>query len=171
METKQTIRRQVKDLLKSGGGTDSSRPLCCLEQHPLFLAAQTVLLYWSMPEEVDTHALIRKWSERKRIVLPRVCGEELELRLYDPERMVPGYRGILEPAEDALPVPDAEIDLAIVPGLAFDRAGHRLGRGKGYYDRLLPRLHCPKLGLAFPCQVLDEVPIEAHDVALDGIIY
>lgn len=170
MQDKQDIRRRVKDLLHREG-TSSSGPLCRLEQDPLFLSAGTVLLYWSMPEEVDTHALIRRWAARKRIVLPRVCGQTLELRQYDPERMVPGYRGILEPSADALVVPDAEIELAVVPGLAFDLAGHRLGRGKGYYDRLLPRLRCPRLGLAFPCQILDEVPIEPHDVALDRIIY
>lgn len=170
MQSKQEIRRQVKDLLRREG-TSSSGPLCRLEQDPLFLSAGTVLLYWSMPEEVDTHGLIRRWAGRKRIVLPKVCGQDLELRLYDPERMIPGYRGILEPAGDAPLVPDGEIELAVVPGLAFDRAGHRLGRGKGYYDRLLPRLDCPKLGLAFPCQILDEVPIEPHDIALDRIIY
>lgn len=169
MKTKQEIRRQVKDLLREG--TSSSGPLCRLEQEPLFRSAGTVLLYWSMPEEVDTHTLIQKWSSSKRIVLPKVCGESLELRLYDPDRMVPGYRGILEPSEEAPIVPDEEIELAVVPGLAFDPAGHRLGRGKGYYDRLLPRLHCPKLGLAFSCQILDEIPIEPHDVALDKIIY
>ena len=160
MDTKQTIRKQVKDLLKSGGGTNSSGPLCRLEQDPRYLSAGTVLLYWSMPEEVDTHELIRKWSASKRMVLPRVCGESLELRQYDPERMVPGYRGILEPSGEAVLVPDDQIELAIVPGLAFDLEGHRLGRGKGYYDRLLPRLrllhrrNLPVMTLSLPHTIM-----------------
>jgi 5-formyltetrahydrofolate cyclo-ligase len=63
-----------------------------------------------------------------------------------------------------------EIELALIPGMAFDRAGHRLGRGKGYYDRLLPRLKAQLLGICFPFQLLDEVPAESHDIPVGEII-
>ena len=146
--------------------------LCALEQHPRFVEARTVLLYHSLPDEVCTHAFIDRWCAEKEIVLPTVVGDELELHLYTgPECLLPGSYGILEPSGELFT--DYErITLAIIPGMAFDCIGHRLGRGKGYYDRLLPRLsHAYKLGLCFPFQLLDEeIPHETHDFLMDAVL-
>ena len=104
-----------------------------------------------MKDEVQTHAFIEKWSRSKRIILPVVTGDELELR--------------------GAPFTDYEtIDLAVIPGVAFDRYGHRLGRGKGYYDRLLPQIPASKVGICFPFQLIEEVPAEAFDFRMDTII-
>ena len=108
---------------------------------------------------------------QKQILLPVVIGNDLELRLYTgPQDLKKGAYGIEEPVGE--PFTDyASIDLAIIPGVAFDVHGNRLGRGKGYYDRLLPRLpHIYKIGICFPFQLLEEVPTEALDVRMDEVL-
>ena len=149
----------------------SAKILAALEAHPAFRAATTVLLYHSLKDEVDTHAFIRKWSNEKRILLPVVIGDELELRLYTgPEDMATGTYGIEEPVGETF-TDYADIDFIAVPGVAFDRKGNRLGRGKGYYDRLLPRIPAAyKAGICFPFQIVEEVPAEAFDICMDIII-
>ena len=100
-----------------------------------------------------------------------VVGDDLELRLYaGDDRLAPGAFHIEEPRGE--PFTDyAGIDLAVIPGVAFDRAGNRLGRGKGYYDRLLPRLaDTYKIGLCYPFQLADSLPAEAHDVRMDEVV-
>lgn len=142
-----------------------------LEAHPAFRQAQTVLLYHSLKDEVQTHAFIEKWSKRKRIILPVVAGDVLELRVYTgPDDLRRGSYGIEEPVGQAF-TDYAAIDLAVIPGVAFDREGHRLGRGKGYYDKLLPLLPSAlKVGLCFPFQLLEEVPAEPFDICMDLVI-
>lgn len=135
------------------------------------MAAHTVLLYHSLPDEVDTHDFIRRWAGQKRILLPVVKGEDLELRPYTGDNcLAEGAFHIDEPTGPAF-TDYVAIDLAIIPGVAFDRQGNRLGRGKGYYDRLLPRLeNTYKIGLCFPCQLVDRIPAEAHDVKMDEVL-
>lgn len=141
-----------------------------LEAYPPFQQAGTVLLYYSLPDEVCTHAFIRKWCDRKRLLLPVVVGDDLELRCYTgPADMAIGAYGIAEPVGPAFTELSA-IDVAVVPGVAFDAAGHRLGRGKGYYDRLLPHLRAVKVGICYPYQLLAEVPAEPFDVRMDAVV-
>ena len=108
---------------------------------------------------------------KKQLLLPVVVGEELELRLFqNMNELKIGSFGIAEPT-GPLFTDYTKIDFVAVPGMAFDRNGHRLGRGKGYYDRLLPRLtNAYKAGICFPYQVVDEVPVEPTDITMDGII-
>lgn len=138
--------------------------------HESWLQASLVLLYNSLPDEVDTHLLIQSALEAgKQVLLPVVVGDELELRLYS-SQMRQGAFGILEPEGDAFQ-DFAAIDLAIVPGMAFDASGHRLGRGRGYYDRLLQRLpHVTTLGICFPFQLVDAVPAALHDISVSEVI-
>ncbi len=135
--------------------------------------ANIVLLYHSLPDEVNTHQLIQSLSHSKTILLPTVVGDELELHLYDEQTLTPDStygimesKGVLFPRERY-----EEIDIAIIPGMAFTTDGKRLGRGKGYYDRLLPQLKCPLIGLAFPFQIVEDIPCEAHDHRLDNVIF
>lgn len=160
-----------KTLHKPSATRQSAEIVAALEAHPAFRAANTILLYHSLKDEVDTHAFIRKWSREKRILLPVVTGDDLELRLYTgPEDLTVGAYGIEEPT-GARFTDYAAIDLIVVPGVAFDRDGNRLGRGKGYYDRLLPRIPSAyKIGICFPFQVVDEVPAEPFDIRMDEII-
>ena len=136
--------------------------------------ASTLLLYYPLADEVDVRPLIREaFEEGKRVLLPVVKGEELELHLYEGESSLrKGTFGIMEP-QGPLFAPEHydEIDVAIIPGMAFDREGHRLGRGKGYYDRLLPKLESAKLvGVCWPFQLLDKVPSEPHDIPVEEVI-
>ena len=149
----------------------SAKILAALEAHPAFRAANTILLYHSLGDEVDTHTFIKKWSSEKRILLPVVVGDDLELRIYTgPDDMTTGSYGIEEPTGEVF-TDYAAIDLIAVPGVAFDRKGNRLGRGKGYYDRLLPRIPSAyKAGICFPFQLVEEVPADSYDVRMDIII-
>lgn len=156
---------------KSSASPQSAEILAALEAHPAFRAASTVLLYHSLKDEVDTHEFIRKWSRKKRILLPVVVGDDLELRIYTgPKDMAIGAYGIDEPTGELF-TDYAAIDFIAVPGVAFDRSGNRLGRGKGYYDRLLPRIPSAyKAGICFPFQLVEEVPAEAFDIRMDKVI-
>ena len=144
-----------------------------LEQHPWFVAARRILLFHSLPDEVDTHGLIERYQNSKTIYLPTVADDtELELHAVDPSQpMHRGAFGILEASGPLLP-PELyhTIDLAIVPGQAFDHEGNRLGRGRGYYDRLLPRLKCHTIGLCYPYQLIDNVPHDIHDARVDEVV-
>lgn len=136
--------------------------------------ADTLLLYHPLPDEVDVRPLIREaFGNGKKVLLPACRGDELELHLYEGDgSLAEGAFGIKEPTgqiflEEQYP----DIRLALVPGIAFDPAGHRLGRGKGYYDRLLPKLANARLqGICFPFQLLDEVPADAHDISVHEVM-
>lgn len=141
-----------------------------IEAHPSFLSAKTVLLYNSLADEVDTKPLISKYAAKKTILLPTVVGDHLELHVYHAESETKkGVFGI-EESEGPLFTDYAAINLAVIPGMAFDRNGNRLGRGKGYYDRLLPKLNGKKIGVCFSFQLLDSIPCEKHDIPMDEII-
>lgn len=143
-----------------------------LEKTPEFKAAKTIFIYWSLPDEVPTHELIEKYRKEKRFILPRVVGDYLELREFTGiESLEQGNSfGIQEPT--GIIFSDLySIDLVVVPGLAFTRNGHRLGRGGGYYDRTLPYLeNAAKIGVAFPFQMVARVPLDTHDIPLDKVI-
>jgi 5-formyltetrahydrofolate cyclo-ligase len=149
-----------------------------LSRLPWYRQAGVILGYMAIDKEVLTDGLLRQaLAAGKRVVLPRVRAEPGGLALYavdDLERDVaPGYRGIPEPRpERGRPVPIDALDLVLVPGVAFDLQGGRLGFGVGFYDRLLSGLPqgTPKVGLAFDFQVLPWLPRQPHDIALDAIV-
>ena len=106
-----------------------------LEETDLFRQASCIALYHAISGEVQTAGLIEKWYREKKLLLPLMKGNDLQLLLYSgKESLKAGAFGILEPTEDCMAVPENEIDLIIVPGVAFDRQLNRMGRGKGYYD-------------------------------------
>jgi len=134
---------------------------------------KTVMAYWPLKDEVDIRPLIDKLVEEGReVLLPKVTGDETMVlyRYTSRADLVEGAFHIMEPVGEPFTDYDA-IEVALVPGVAFDAAGHRLGRGRGYYDRFLTA--CPqvyKVGVCFPFQRVAEVPSEAHDVCMDEII-
>lgn len=142
-------------------------------QLPQISNAGTILLYHALPDEVNTELLLEQLSNRRggtaRIALPVVTGDILILKEYIPQMMESGYNKILEPSETNT-IDPAEIELAIIPGVAFDRSGNRMGRGKGFYDKLLPNLKCTTIGLAFDFQMVDKIPCEEFDKKLDMVI-
>lgn len=140
-----------------------------LEQTAAFIMADKVLLYHSLPDELSTHAFLRKWHDRKRFFLPRVNGVNLDILPYDESRLELGSFHIEEPTGNETVSPE-EIDLIVVPAVAYDRRGNRLGRGKGFYDRLLAEARATKIGVGYEFQLLDELPAEPHDVPMDYVI-
>lgn len=173
MEEKKDLRRKMAQLKKNISVEERMRLSAIImskaEQLKEFTEASTVLLYYSLPDEVQTEQFLKKWCMSKRLVLPVVVGENLILKEYKPNEIAVGYKTILEPKDTPVVLPQ-EIDLAFVPGVAFDKSNNRLGRGKGFYDRLLPDLQCQVYGLAFPFQIVDSVPTEQFDRKLNGVI-
>ncbi|MDD2524896.1 MAG: 5-formyltetrahydrofolate cyclo-ligase [Bacteroidales bacterium] len=171
-------KRQLRDhiaLKKKGFSSSvleerSEMILRKLELQPEFVHAKCLFLYYSMPDEVATHAFVKKWSDTKEIYLPVIEEGEMKLRLFSPDhRLKTGAFHILEP-QGALCVDYNVIDFALVPGVAFDHQGFRLGRGKGYYDRVLPLLRCVKAGVCFDFQIAENVPADEWDVPMDYVI-
>ena len=163
--------KQLKLLHQDTNATDSERIMQALATDAHFKNAMTVLLYHSLSDEVNTHQFLEEWCKQKQVLLPVVVGDHLELRhYYGAHELKTGAFGIAEPT-GTLFKDYTKIDFVAVPGLAFDKNGHRLGRGKGYYDRLLSQLtNAYKAGICYPFQVVDEVPVEPTDITMDGII-
>ncbi len=141
-----------------------------LEQSAAFILAEKILLYHSLPDELSTHTFLEKWGDRKQIFLPRVNGVNLDILPYDRSRMALGAFHIEEPqGTDKTDI--AEIELIVVPAIAYDRRGNRVGRGKGYYDRLLATSRATKIGVGYDFQFVEgDIPAEPHDVAVDIVI-
>ncbi len=143
-----------------------------------FRQATTVCCYVALPYEVQTWRMIEEMlAKGKRVVVPvtRLRPKRLELsEVRDPAaELVRGRFNVWEPVPSARrPVPEREVDLALVPGIAFDRRGHRLGHGHGYFDRFLSRLPqtTPTVGLAFRFQLLDRLPSAAHDRTVQTVL-
>ncbi len=195
---KRSIRQCVKEHRQAwlAETTPEERAACIasiwsqVESSEAFRSARTILLYASLPDEVPTDTILQRWSQPvvpdfdfsvmpdpighpcagKTLVLPLVEGERLRLKAYDPAALRPGYQGIPEPLPSCPDIAPDAIDLAIIPGRAFTPDGLRLGRGKGFYDRLLPTLtRARKIGVAYPYQILETLPLDPWDVPLDAV--
>jgi len=142
---------------------------------PSFDSARCVLLYASKGGEVHTNGIIRSaLSLGKKVALPVTMKEEHVLELYEiksVEELSEGTFGIMEPARNPeRRVQPEEVEIVVVPGVSFDRRGHRLGYGMGYYDSLLKKVKGCKIGLAYDMQIVEHVPDEPHDVAVDMVV-
>ncbi|OUT61751.1 MAG: 5-formyltetrahydrofolate cyclo-ligase [Rhodopirellula sp. TMED11] len=156
---------------------------------PPYQQAQTVLWYLDVRHEVRTTWYVQQQltgalppalgrRTRKRLAIPYCVDDDLQVfRLDSMDQLQPGAYGILEPKPELRNDPKTQLpvdqfDLIITPGVAFDPQGGRIGHGKGYYDRLLARKGQQTLAiaLAFHCQVLDQVPMSAHDVPMDYLV-
>jgi len=159
--------------------SETERIVSLIEKSEEFLSSSCVLSYMALAGEVSLDALFKKWRGRKRFVLPRVIGaSEMELREYSLEALAMGYKGILEPSEEALKVDAEEVDFALIPGVAFSKSPDgegflRLGRGKGYYDRFLPGLSqsCTTAGVCFPFRLEKEIPSDPCDRPVDMLFF
>jgi len=174
-EQKKELRKTVKELKKQFAEGDKIRQsetiFNKIVQLPVFNNANTVLLYWSMPDEVLTHKFIEEWWQAKTILLPVVDGDNLRIKQYAGiQSMKKGeHFGILEPTGAEFKDLDL-IDLIIVPGVAFDKNNNRMGRGRGYYDKLLQSTKAYKIGVCFGFQFFEKVPIEKHDLPMDLVV-
>ncbi len=173
MISKQDIRKMLRQRESTGSSAEASAIISQLRHHPHVLSARTLLLYSSLPDEVPTQELIDEFvSKGKTVLLPRVINDtDMELRHYTGgSDLKKGAFGIMEPTGELF-TDYNKIDVAIIPGVAFDKEGHRLGRGKGYYDRFLPLLpNAYKIGVCYPSRLLEHIPTDEHDIHMDEII-
>ena len=173
MESKQELRQRIRQLKKEHTPEQMARQseaiMAKLETHPDFVAAREVMLYSSLPDEVQTQAFIQKWRSQKRIVLPTVVGDDIiPVELDEGTQFAEGEFHIMEPQNHPY---RGSFDLIVVPGMAFDAAGHRLGRGRGYYDRFLcQHPQVKKIGLCFDFQKVPTVPTEPFDIVMDEVL-
>ena len=136
-----------------------------------FRAARTVAVFAALPDEPATDEVLARWASTRRVVLPRVEGDAMRFYACRPDALVFGAFGILEPQGER-PCPAGEIDLVVCPGVAFTADGRRLGRGRGYYDRYLgdPAFRGFRVGVCYAHQLVDDLPVEPHDVRMDRVI-
>lgn len=170
---KAKIRRRIRnkknvlsDMDKAQG---SSAVFEKIESLIEFKNAKSVLMYWSLPDELPTHNFIVKWSAKKQMLLPMVKGDKMLIKPFTTtDELRKSDMGIWEP--EAQKEYLRQIDLVIVPGIAFDKQKNRLGRGKGYYDRYFNNKNITKIGVCYDFQLLEVIPTEPFDVKMDKII-
>ncbi len=174
-EEKKALRRAIKQqtaaLSTEEMACQAAEVFAAIERLPEFAAASTVGLFWSLPDELPTHDIVRRWAAAgKRIALPVTEGVEMIFREFHPEAgLKPGAFGIAEPDTAQIFAPE-EFDLLIVPGVAFTADGCRMGRGKGFYDRYLPCCRALTIGVCLRHQLVAGLPCEAHDYRLDRVV-
>ncbi|MBI5388932.1 5-formyltetrahydrofolate cyclo-ligase [Candidatus Woesearchaeota archaeon] len=138
---------------------------------PALREAKTIMFYVSFKSEVHTLGMIqRALSERKTVCVPYVDKHEIRPSIiWSVRELKPGHFGVPEPLHPN-PISPASVDVVIVPGVAFDKKGFRIGYGKGFYDKFLPQTRAKKIGLCFASQLADKLPHEEHDVGMDVVI-
>ncbi len=168
--SKSQLRKTLRQALRDS--THDSEPACTalvkwLAAHP---TVQTIAIYSPLPGEVDFSQILHHYPLVKW-VYPRIQGHHLTFHPGDD--LIPGTLGIHEPAHHSPEVPLSEIEAFICPGIAFDPTGHRLGRGRGFYDRLLAqaRPDALKIGICFPFQIVADTFQEPHDVQMDAVLF
>lgn len=175
-DPKQALRqhyRQVRQALGAETRLEASRVICArIEDWPVFQDAETVLTYMPMKSEVDLLPLLERFP-RKQWVLPRILpGEarQMAFHRYDPQRLIRHAFGMAEPSPDLARIPPETIQLVLVPGLAYDPSGWRLGYGGGYYDRFLSGFGGIRIGVVFEALLVKELPHAAHDIAMQWLV-
>ena len=180
MSTKKELRQRLRKILAQVPSeeieTKSLRACHHLFEQPEYVKAEVVMVFLSLPTEIDTSPIVlRSWQKRKRILAPKVTWSQrrmmpVEIRSLS-EGLAVSPMGIHEPIA-GIPFPISLIDLVIVPGLGFDEYGHRLGRGRGFYDRFLshPEFTGTACAMAFEEQLLPSVPVGPLDRHVDMLV-
>lgn len=175
--SKSALRKHIREMKRQFTNEEleelSLPVMSRLLAHLAVTEAKTILMYYSLPDEVCTHDTVTRLVQAgKTVLLPRVTGDtDMELRIYTaPADLAAGHYGIMEPTGEVY-TDYGRIDVAVVPGMAFDEQGHRLGRGKGYYDRFLPKAaKAYKIGVCFGFQKQETIPTDDNDVTMDCVI-
>ena len=177
--TKQLIRSKILNRLRTQKEEERSRKSKLVElklfRALVFKKAKIVMFYIAFGGEVQTKEMIKEARKLGKIIAVPVCkngGLIMPVLLKEADRLKNGLYGVCVPTiEEKIKLTD--IDLVVVPGVAFSKSGRRLGRGKGYYDRFLNRLpkDTPSVGLAFDFQILPKVPTSAGDVAVKKVLF
>ncbi|MDO8301951.1 MAG: 5-formyltetrahydrofolate cyclo-ligase, partial [Sedimentisphaerales bacterium] len=178
--TKVQLRNELKTRLVAisvEARSEKSKAACRnLIETPQFQQSAVVMIYLSLPHEVDTAAIILSaWQQGKTVAVPKVSWQQRHMIPVIITSLETGFStdvgGLRNPITGA-PMPSEEIDLVVAPGLGFDRKGNRIGRGGSYYDRFFTNkeLHAVKCGFAFEEQVVDTVPTDEYDVRMDMLV-
>jgi 5-formyltetrahydrofolate cyclo-ligase len=172
------FRQAVKQQIAAMDGDNRLRAnhhiLARLRDLPVYRAMKAVLFYHPMADEVDLTPLIRENCARGlSICLPLCLADTCDIaikRIANLNDLRPGPYGIMEPQAECEDFPVADLDGILTPGRAFDKSGHRIGRGAGYYDRFFKTAQAVKIAAAFSSQIFPEIPVEPHDIPVDFII-
>lgn len=174
---KQALRKMIREKKRAMTEAQiqeaSARLAQQLYQSPLYRQATTIYGYLPYNQEVRTIPMLEQaLAEGKRVAVPKVYGDEMRfLYIDDLSRVEKGYAGIPEPIDDE-PIAVDPTALVLMPGLAFDRAGHRIGYGGGFYDKFLSaEPEHPTLALCYGFQMLDELPTEEFDIPVDCVLW
>lgn len=175
---KKLLRKEIKEVLNKYSVSDLKERSSIIQSHffslPEYQKLSLPMSYVSTGREVYTHDLIKKViADKNAVAVPFIAGNEIiPCKIGNFEDLERGVFGILQPTTEADSMPLSALDMIIVPGLAFDRQGNRLGRGKGFYDRFLQSVNPKtlKIALAFSFQIVKRVPITANDVSVDKVI-
>jgi len=178
-EQKAILRKEIRTVLQKISPamrlSASAQIRTRLKEQPFWRDAASILFFAPIPDEVDVWPLLEETlAGGKIIALPRFdpgSNDYLACRVQNPQNEIgPGQYGIREPVAGCPEIPLERLGLILVPGVAFDPQGHRLGRGRGYYDRLLPEILGIKCGVAFDEQMVPKVPADRHDMRMDFIL-
>ncbi|WP_029904520.1 5-formyltetrahydrofolate cyclo-ligase [Prevotella sp. 10(H)] len=173
-QAKDKLRKEISSLKRGFTQADlanrSEEVLSVLELTGVFQQAKNIFIYNSMEDEVQTFSFVHKWEAEKNFYMPVIVNEDMLWRKCTSSTVFKqSAYGIMEPVGDEF-TDYKKVDLLIIPGIAFDRKMNRLGRGKGYYDRFLPQIKSPKMGICFEFQLLDQIPADKNDIKMDYIV-
>jgi 5-formyltetrahydrofolate cyclo-ligase len=172
---RQRIHATLKNMMPERRAAASVQACLLLEKQPLWQNAQSILFFAPLPGEIDIWRLLQdSLAAGKTVALPRFDSAAQKYVACQIQNAAADIRvgqfGIREPAGHCAVSPINRLDLILVPGVAFDLHGRRLGRGKGFYDRLLADMRGTTCGVAFDEQIVPEIPVEPHDVHLDYLL-
>lgn len=172
-ELRRTIRERKRAMTEEEIVSRSEKLGVLFSQSEAYKAAKTIYGYLPYNQEVRTVPMLEQaLKDGKRVAVPKVYGDEMKfLYLDDLTQVEKGYAGIPEPIADG-PVADDDTALVLMPGLAFDPAGHRIGYGGGFYDKFLAaEPNHPTLALCYEFQMLPELHTEEHDIPVDTVLW
>ena len=171
-DIKNKVRREIRamkqDLTDIEKKSASDKVFLMIHTLAEWRDSKNILMYYSLPDELSTIQYLK--SCHKNIYLPKVNGDNLEIIAYNESAIEQGAYNINEPTNISDVLSPDKLDLVIVPGVAFDREMNRLGRGKGFYDRLLTETSAVKIGIGYDFQLVDLLPSEPHDIKMDIIV-
>jgi len=171
-ELRRRMRAELARMTPAACAAASESIRTSIPSLPNWQAAHTIAAYAALPSEPDLRPFA--WRSHHRVLLPRVTAHDITFyHVSSPEDLIPGSFGVLEPDPKKCPPADpASAAVIFVPGVAFTAEGARLGRGRGYYDRLLSVLPADiqRIGVCFSCQLVDTIPQEPHDEGVDLVL-
>ena len=170
------LQKSLLEMSEEKRGEKSRKACKNLFSTPQFQRAATIMMYLSLPHEVDTsEAVLYSWQLGKTVVMPRISWQQRHMIPVKISSLETGFStsssGLRNPIT-GVPIPIEEIDLVVAPALGFDRKGNRLGRGGSFYDRFFAneQFHAPRCGFAFTEQLIESVPVAEHDEPVDFIV-